>query len=77
MTISSTKVYSCVREVDFVESTNAWTFHSASCSFEFDRFAHLVQDEDQRNQKHCGWYNEMRADRDALRRAIDEALKKK
>ena len=77
VTVSSTKGYSCVREVDFVESTNFWTFHPASCSFEFDRFAHLVQDEDKRSQKQGGWYSEMRADRDALRRAINEALKKK
>ena len=77
VTISSAKGYSCVREVDFVEATNAWTFHPASCSFEFDRFAHLVQDEDKRNQKQDGWYDEMRADRDDVRRAIDEALKRK
>jgi hypothetical protein len=77
VTVSSTKGYACVREVDFVESTNAWTFHPASCSFEFDRFAHLVQDEDKRDQKQSGWYDEMRADRDTLHRAIDEALRKK
>jgi hypothetical protein len=77
VTVSSTKGYACVREVDLVESTNAWTFHPASCSFEFDRFAHLVQEEDKRNQKQGGWYDEMRADRDTLRRAIDEALRKK
>lgn len=77
VTIASTKGYSCVREVDFVESTTVWTFHPASCSFEFDRFAHLVQDEDKRNQKQGGWYSQMRADRDELRRAIDETLKKK
>lgn len=28
--ISSTKGYSCIRAVDFVESTSAWTFHPAS-----------------------------------------------
>jgi len=44
--------------------------------FQFDRFAHLVVEEDKRNQKRGGWYAEMRADRDKLRRAIDEALTK-
>lgn len=48
VTIFSTKGYACVREVDFVETTNAWTFYPASCSFEFDRCAHLVQDEGSR-----------------------------
>jgi hypothetical protein len=77
VTVSSTKGYACVREVDLAESTNTWTFHPASCSFEFDRFAHLVQEEDKRNQKQGGWNDEMRADRDTLSRAIDEALNRK
>jgi hypothetical protein len=77
VTIASTKGYSCMREIDFVESTNAWTFHAFNCSFDLDRFAHLVRDEDKRNHKQAGWYDEMRADREALRHAIDEALQKK
>ena len=77
VTVSSTKGYACVRQVDFVESTNAWTFHPDNCSFDFDRFAHLVQEEDKLNQKQGGWYEEMRTERDKLRRAIDEALMKK
>jgi hypothetical protein len=66
VTVSSPKGDACVREVDFVEFTRAWIFHPATCSFEFDRFAHLVQPEDRRNQKHGGWYDEVRANRDAL-----------
>jgi hypothetical protein len=77
VTVSSTKGTVCVQEVDFVDATRAWTFHSGSCTFDFDRFAHLVQEEDKRNQKRGGWYDEMQADRDALRRALDEAVKKK
>ena len=70
--VSSTKGYSCVREVDFVEATKIWTFHPAGCSFDFDRHAHLVQDEDKRSRKQGGWYAEMRAERNAVQRAIQE-----
>lgn len=77
VTVSSTKGAVCVREVDFVEATKEWTFRSDNCTFQFDRFAHLVREEDKRNQKRGGWYDEMQADRDALRRALDEAVKKK
>lgn len=75
--VFATTGYVCVREVDFVEFTSAWTFRSAGCSFGLDRFAHIVEDEDKRWQKKGLWYQEMREDQQKLRHAIDDAVSNK
>lgn len=51
----------CIREIDLVEFTRNWVVRPADCSFDLDKFAHLVGREDKSNQKRSGWYEEMRA----------------
>ena len=77
VTVSSTNGYSCMREVDFVEFTEAWTFSPTNCSFELDPFAHIVREEDKRDQKRSGWYSDMLAARGQFQRALSEELPKK
>jgi hypothetical protein len=72
-TVLSNDGYVCMHEVDFVERTRFWTFNPDGCTFTLDRFAHLVTDQDRRNQKHSQWYQEMRKDGDDFLRRVLEA----
>jgi hypothetical protein len=75
--IQSTTGYSCIREVDLVEHTRQWTILAPStCSFELDRFAHLVQESEKKNPRQGRWYDEMRQEKELLFRGLREAADK-
>ncbi len=68
--------YECIRQIDVFEQTRRWTFHRASCSFDLDRYAHLVDASATVNRK-SGWYLEMQKDREEFLRQLQEAADKK
>ncbi|MBV9267740.1 MAG: hypothetical protein JO061_16345 [Acidobacteriaceae bacterium] len=71
--VMSTNGYVCSHQIDFVEFTRKWTFRPATCTFELDHFAHLVEESDRRDRKQRGWYAEMQAERKTVGRAIEDA----
>ena len=77
VTVLSTKGYACVREVDVVEFTKSWSFRPSGCSLGLDRFAHLVQEQDKKNQKTGPWYKDIREAQEELQRSLQEATAKK
>jgi hypothetical protein len=74
--VRSTSGYECLREVDFVEHTRSWAFHPATCSFEFDPFAHLVTDEDRKTRKRSPWYIEMRKRNEEFFKTLERSADK-
>jgi len=63
----------CSSEVDLVEGTKLWTFNRSNCSFQVDRFAHLVTDDDKRNFKIGPWYQQVKKDKDSLLQQLLDA----
>jgi hypothetical protein len=76
VSIGSTSGYTCCREIDLVESTRSWIFDRATCSFQLDQFAHLVEESNKGGKKRGGWYEEMRQRRAALVRSLRGAAEK-
>ena len=75
VSVLSTSGYSCLREIDLVESTRLWTFDPASCTFHVDAFAHLVTDEDKRALKTTSWYQQLRKRDEEFFRALENGVK--
>lgn len=66
----------CIKEVDLDERTRNWTFHQSECSFEFDRYAHLVQEGQKPDHLSSDWYREMQKDWETHFRHLREAAEK-
>jgi hypothetical protein len=77
VTIISTAGYQCIKGVELVEDTRHWVFHSSSCHFEFDRYAHQIEATDAGGQRKSVWYRQMQKDRDAFFRMLEDSGKKK
>ena len=69
--VHSTAGYACFSEVEFVEFTRRWVFHPGSCSFEFDRYAHLIERDASHKLKPSQWKEDMRKDREELFKALE------
>jgi|HubBroStandDraft_6_1064221.scaffolds.fasta_scaffold906184_2 hypothetical protein len=73
--VLSSRGYSCLHEIDLVDRTRLWTFDAEACAFQVDAFAHVVTDEDKRELKTTGWYQELRKSEEQLWRAVDRLAK--
>jgi hypothetical protein len=71
VSVHSAGGYACFSEVEFMEFTKHWVFHPGSCSFEFDRHAHLVDRDPSHKLKASRWAEEMRREREDLYKALD------
>jgi hypothetical protein len=68
--------YQCIKQIDLVEFTRRWVFHSGSCTVEPDQFAHLVSEEDILNHRSGEWYIDMEKRWDIFFRQIRDAGEK-
>jgi hypothetical protein len=75
ISVLSSTGYSCLREIDLVETTRLWTFDPAACEFQVDAFAHIVTGEDKRALKTTSWYQQLRKSNEELWRALEKAAK--
>jgi hypothetical protein len=66
----------CVREIELVEFTRAWTFHPSSCSFDLDRYAHAIERDALGRAKPSNWGRKMEEDKQELFKALPDALQK-
>jgi hypothetical protein len=74
--VLSSNGYACTREVEFIEFTRKWVFHPAACSFDFDRFAHLVERDDSHHLRPSRWSEDMRREKEELFRQLKVAADK-
>jgi len=75
-TVRSTSGYGCFAEVQFVEFTRSWVFDPSSCSFQVDRFAHLIQRNELHKPKPDRWAEDMRREKGEFLRELNRAADK-
>jgi hypothetical protein len=74
--VQSSTGYVCTKEIDLAQQTRIWSFEPKECSFEVDRFAHIVEESDKRNSRTGPWYRAMQEERDKFFRSLKEATTK-
>jgi len=76
VSVHSTSGYGCVSEVHFVEFTRRWIFHAEACSFEFDRYAELIQRDASHRPVPSQWSEEMQRYKLEFLRALEKAAER-
>jgi hypothetical protein len=75
VTVLSSSGNACRSEIDLVETTRLWTFNPVHCTFQVDESAHVVTDEDRREDKKTGWYEVLKLHDADFLRALQNAPK--
>jgi hypothetical protein len=76
VSIHSMSGYGCFNEVQFVEFTRRWVFHSLDCSFELDRYANRIQRDAFHKPIPSRWAEEMQRYKQEFLRALEKAADK-